>query len=404
MENQEVNKHLADALERAERATREKTELFARMSHDLRTPMNGILGMTALSMDETDIDVLHRNMQLIDESGKYMLRLINDTLDLRRIENGNLVLKPQILKCQTFIDNLMEMVYPTMKENKIEFRMLNKNIDLDRYARFDNIRMKQIFTNLLSNAIKFTQEGGCIEFTMECLKHENGIDYDKFEIRDTGIGMGMEFLENNIFQPYAQENNELTGKYVGPGLGLAITKSLVNFMHGRIEVESEKGDGTVFTVYLNIEMVGEEEAIRILNSKEERIRRTKEQLNDKRILLCEDHPLNAEISQKLLERVGCQVVWAKDGLLGLSIFKKSDLYEFDAILMDVRMPNMDGLKAAESIRLLPRPDAKTIPIIAMTANAFEEDREETRKAKMNAHLAKPVVPETLYATLENFFS
>lgn len=401
---EKINRQLANALEQAERATQEKSELFARMSHDMRTPMNGILGMTALSKSETDIRVLQRNMNLIDSSGRYMLRLINDTLDMKRIETGNLILHPQIQKCSTFIENLEEMVHPNIQEEHVNFRMVNHNINLDRYARFDAIRLKQIFTNILSNAIKFTPEGGCIEFTMECLKHEDGKDYDKFEIRDTGIGIGRDFLEHELFVPYAQENTELTGKYAGPGLGLAITKRLVELMNGRIEVESERGEGTVFRLYLAIEIIEDDMAEEIIHKKVNSINEAREKLSKKRILLCEDHPLNAEISQKLLERVGCEVIWAQDGMKGLDIFKNSDIYTFDAILMDIRMPNMDGIEAAKAIRVLSRADAKTVPIIAMTANAFDDDKEESKRAGMNEHLAKPVVPNLLYETLERFLA
>ena len=399
---EEVNERLTQALEKARKATEERTELFARMSHDLRTPMNGILGMTALSKNETDRKVLHNNIMRIDASAKYMIRMVNDTLDMKRIEEGNLVLKPVIDKCSLFVENLEEMIRPSVEEKKLNFEVINKNIDLDRYAYFDAVRMKQIFTNLMTNAVKYTLEGGTVRFTMECVKHENGKDYDVFEVADTGIGMSKEFLQHGIFEPYTQENNKLTGKYAGPGMGLAITKSLVDMMNGRIEVESEIGEGTIFRVYLSIQMVDEEEAKKEKERKKDAMTNAEEKLAGKTILLCEDHPLNAEIVKKLLEHVGCNVIDAKDGEEGVSIYVNSKCNSIDAILMDIMMPKMNGLEAAIVIRNTEREDAKKIPIIAMTANAFDRDKEESKKAGMNAHMAKPIVPRELYETLEKF--
>ena len=397
---QELNMQLQSALNEAKKATEEKTELFARMSHDLRTPMNGILGMTALARHEDDLDVLHSNLRKIDIAGKYMLRMVNDTLDMKRIENGNLILKPKLHKCREFIDSLSEMILPSIEEKHLEFGVENQNIDLDRYAMFDDVRMKQIFTNVMSNAVKFTPEDGKVQFSMMCLKHENGVDHDMFEISDTGIGMSREFLKTGLFEPYEQENNELTGRYAGPGLGLAITKKLVELMGGKIQAESEQGEGTTIRIYLDIPIVDDGRAREMLEKRENRLKSASEKLAGKRILLCEDHPLNAEISRKLLERVGCEVLWARDGEEGLCAFEASETGSIDAILMDIRMPKMDGIQAAKAIRNLTRRDARTVPIIAMTANAFEEDKKATREAGMNEHLAKPVVSAVLYGVLE----
>ncbi len=400
----EMNDRLITALDEAKRATEEKTELFARMSHDLRTPMNGILGMTALSKNETDINVMLNNMRRIDAAGKYMLRMINDTLDMKRIETGNLILNPAPDKCSFFIENLQEMIRPTIEDKKITFTVINKNIDLNRYALFDAVRMKQIFTNIVSNSVKFTPEGGTIVFKMECLYNDNNTDHDCFEIIDTGIGMSREFIEEKLFKPYAQENNQLTDLYPGPGLGLAITKSLVDLMGGRIEAESEPGEGTTMRVYLDIKMLSDSQAMEMLDKKKMVAVNAKKILAGKKILLCEDHPLNAEISRKILEMVGCNVVWAQNGRIGAEFFENSDKYSIDAILMDIKMPEMDGIAATKYIRSLLRPDAKIVPIIAMTANAFDEDIKTSKDAGMNEHLAKPVVAATLYETLVKYIS
>lgn len=263
-------------------------------------------------------------------------------------------------------------------------------------------RMKSELTNLMSNAIKYTPEGGTVHFTMECLKHENGIDYDVFEVEDTGIGMSRDFIRHQIFQPYAQENNCLTGKYAGPGLGLAITKSLVELMHGRIEVKSELNEGTVFRVYLAIPIATMEKVEEEEQRKNQKRITAEKKLNQKTILLCEDHPLNAEIGKRLLEKVGCNVIVAKDGEEGITYFANAKPFSIDAVLMDIKMPKVDGMQATVAIRNMERPDAKTVPIIAMTANAFEEDKKASKEAGMNEHLAKPVVPATLYETLEQY--
>ncbi len=399
---QEINRELRTALEKARKATEERTELFARMSHDLRTPMNGILGMTALSAQEQDVQVLRKNLAQIDNSARYMLRMINDTLDMKRIETGNLVLKPRYTYLQEFMDSLNEMMKPNVQTMGLSYQVVNKNIDLNRYGNFDPVRMMQIFTCILSNAIKYTPKDGSIVFTMECLKHENNRDDTMFEVRDTGIGMSQEFLNTQLFLPYAQENNHLTGRYAGPGLGLAITKSLVDLMGGRITIESEPGDGTCVRIYLSIEVVDAKEYEQSQAKIMEKNTSTMQRLKNRRILLCEDHPLNAEIAKRLLEKVGCQVTWAKDGEEGLEFYEDAMPYTFDVVLMDIRMPRMDGIQTARAIRNAGKEDAKTLPIIALTANAFDSDKSDSKEAGMNDHLAKPVVPQVLYETIAKY--
>lgn len=303
-----------EALEEAERANRARSDFFARMSHDMRTPMNGILGMTELSKGVEDVEELHHNLDMIESSGTYLLNLINDILDLQKIETGKMEIHYTIAKCSQFIENIMDMMKPTAEQKKIDFQMINKNIDLERYGKMDVLRLKQVFINIMSNAVKFTPEGGKIVFTMENVAIEPHRDYDKFEIIDTGIGMSKDFLKNRIFNPYSQEQNSSTTQYAGSGLGLAITKSLVELMGGHITVESEQGVGSRFTVYLDFEMLDDETAFAELG-KEQTLQTTAiETLRNKRILLCEDHPLNAEIARRLLERAECKVTIARNGL------------------------------------------------------------------------------------------
>lgn len=374
-------------------------DFYSRMSHDMRTPMNGILGIAALSKDENDIDTLHKNFEKVENSGVYMLGLINDTLDLQRIEAGKLQLKPQVVYCKEVIENMTDMIEVAAAKKNIDFKVINKNSKLDCYAYVDEVRVKQIFMNLASNAIKFTPEGGKVEFVLETTSIQGDICHDKFQIIDNGVGMSEKFMQNNMFKPFEQEDNAMTSQYAGSGLGLAITKKLVSLMDGKIEVESKPGKGTTFTVYLDIKGLSDEKAENIIGEKIVHTQDAESVLRGKHILICEDQPLNAEITRRLVEKAGCTTEVAENGEIGLQLFEKSPGGTFDAVLMDIKMPVMDGLDATKNIRALERYDAKCVPIIAMTANAYDEDIKNSLKAGMNAHLAKPVKPDELYITL-----
>ncbi|MDD3339514.1 MAG: transporter substrate-binding domain-containing protein [Lachnospiraceae bacterium] len=382
-----------------ERANRARMDFFARMSHDMRTPMNGILGMAELSEGETDIEEMRHNMAMVKESGTYMLSLINDTLDMQKIETRKMTLEPQIINRGVFIENIMDMVRPTAEQKNIHFEVENKNIDTDSFIKIDSVRATQIFINLLSNAVKFTPEGGSVTFTMECTGRDGAVEHQLFQIRDTGVGMSKKYILNDLFKPYVQESNSMSSKYAGTGLGLAIAKSLVELMNGTIRVESKIGEGTTFFVSLDVEYVEEQKAVQHLTSGKNKVNTMKEQLAGKKILLCEDHPLNAEIAVKLLKRAGCETTWVQDGRQGVDTFAASELHAFDAVLMDIRMPSMNGLEAAREIRGLDREDSRTVPIVAMTANAYDEDIRQSKEAGMNAHLAKPIIPALLFKTL-----
>ena len=379
-------------------ATKVKTDFFSRMSHDMRTPMNGILGMTALSKEENNPDILHHNLEQIEKSGQYMLSLINDTLDLQKLELGKLNLERQTVYSEDFVSALVEMMEPNANNKGIHFIFENVNINYNQYVELDPTRIKQAFVNLISNAIKFTPIGGTVKFVSQCMGIEGQIEHDRFLVIDTGIGMSKEFIENGIFHPFTQEDSTITSKYGGTGLGLAITKNIIDTMGGSITVESTPGEGTCFTVLLDFKVVPHEKETDQTEEHADANRKINI-LQDKRILLCEDHPLNAEIAKKLLEKTGCEVIHAQDGKLGVEQFEASNPGYFDLILMDIRMPNMDGLTATNVIRSLDRADAGVIPIIAMTANAFEDDISQCMEAGMNAHLAKPVEPALLYETI-----
>lgn len=305
-------------------------------------------------------------------------------------------LEYKIVSTKDVLDGIIHMIQPAMEQKHLQFEVINENAELDWYIKLDEVRFKQIFINLLSNAMKFTPSGGKIQFRFGCNGRDGMISHDYIKVIDNGIGMSKEFIDEQLFEPFSQENNEVTTTYVGSGLGLSIVKSLIDLMGGKIEVESEVGKGTTFTVFLDFERVDGLEVREKKQKYQYKMIDIKRQLQNKKILLVEDHPLNREIAKKLLENVGCLVDTASNGEIGVSMFETSDLMEYGTILMDIRMPVLDGLVATKKIRKMERKDAKTIPILAMTANAYEEDVKRSLDAGMNMHLAKPIEPQKLY--------
>lgn len=398
---EQKNEELALAIEKTETAVETKNIFYSRMSHDMRTPMNGILGISTLSLDETNIEVMQDNMKKIHESGEYLLGLINDTLDLQRIESGKFKLEPQVVSTEELIYSSIDMIKQTMENKGVEFHTLNDNANLQGYIRVDPMRLRQIFVNLLSNAVKFTPTGGTVELGIQVLGRNGNLVHDRITVSDTGLGMSEDFIKNKLFQPFTQEHNALTDTYAGTGLGLSIVKSLVDMMGATISVESELGVGTKFTVDIDLEVVDESEVANANKDVGENSQLI-EKLEGINILLAEDHPLNAEIATRLLEKVGCKVTWAKDGKECNDIFNASDAHEFDVVLMDIRMPVMDGLEAAKKLRASSHPDAQSVPIIAMTANTYAEDIQDSLDAGMNAHLAKPIEPAELYEVIGKY--
>ncbi|WP_312942911.1 ATP-binding protein [Oscillibacter sp.] len=369
-----------------------KTDFLSRMSHDMRTPMNGILGMTALTMDLPDLSQEARaNLSAIRDSSNYLLSLINDTLDMSRIEGQKIELHKEPVLASELIEHTLSGIYPSAQFKAIQISTKFVGFQ-NEYILADRVRMRQIFTNLLSNAVKFTQEHGKIEIHFECMKQQHGISLSRITVSDNGVGMSEEF-QKHAFEPFSQEPNSQSNRYAGSGLGLPIVQNLVHLMGGTISIRSKLSEGTSITVDLPIEVLehyqppppGETSMFL--------------ELRGKRVLLCEDHPLNATIAKKLLTKMGVLVEWAEDGQQGVDLFMQRDWDYYDAILMDIRMPVMDGLSAARVIRNLRRGDAKTVPIIAMTANAFDFDVKASFSAGMDHHLDKPVEPEKLYRVL-----
>lgn len=369
-----------------------KTEFLSRMSHDIRTPMNAILGFAELGkQDMNDPEKLNEDLERISSSGRFLSGLVNDILDMTKIENKVMELQTEPYTKKEFEEQMHALIIPLCAAKNISFNLTFEE-NVPKCILADKLRFNQIFFNLLSNAVKFTNENGQVTMQVEKIDGTDKGGMLRFTVCDNGIGMSDEF-QKSMFETFSQEHQHITGKE-GTGLGLSIVKNLVELMNGTIEVDSRIGVGSKFGVtlpYTSCDPPGEEACHDI----------TKYQiLKGKNILLCEDHPINTKLACRLLETVGSNVICAVNGQEGVDRFAESEENYFDAVLMDIRMPVMDGLKAAELIRKLKRKDAKNVPIIAMTANAFDDDRRATEAAGMDEHLSKPIKPETFYRTLE----
>lgn len=376
---------------RLQRESEAKSQFLSRVSHDMRTPMNGILGITYLAKQRTTVKELQEDMEQIELSGKMLLNLINDTLDIGKIESGKLALHPSVCDEEKIFDTVLRIVTPSIEEKKLHFSFQKKNVHwTSLYA--DAQRMQQIFLNLLTNAIKFTPMGGNVSLILECLWENEHTVCDRFTVKDNGIGMSKEF-QTHLFDAFAQENKINTDSTVGTGLGLSIVKSIVTLMGGTIEVLSEENVGTEVIITLELPIAAQETEGHPALPVDYSV------LKKKRVLLCEDHDLNAKIATKLLTHVGMSVERAENGKLALALFEHSAPGYYDAILMDIRMPIMGGYEATAKLRALQRADAKQIPIIALSANAFSEDIQKSKSVGMDEHLSKPIDPDTLYESL-----
>jgi signal transduction histidine kinase/CheY-like chemotaxis protein/PAS domain-containing protein len=391
---QEQMRLLGEEKRAAEAASIAKSEFLSRMSHDMRTPLNGIIGMTYLTREMALPQKAMENLAKIDTSSKFLLSLINDVLDMSKAESGKIELCPEPYPVDEFADYINSIIAPLCEERSQKFTFEPVEILDGVVPLFDKLRINQVVFNLLSNAVKYTPEGGNILYRVV----EKRLSGDRMsmhiDIVDNGVGMSEKF-QKVLFDPFTQENRVDTAEMRGSGLGLAIAKRLIDAMGGTISVSSELGKGTAFAMDFLLDCVPSE------NKKDDRKSDADaaQRLAGRHILLCEDHPLNQEIAKTILEERHAIVTVAGDGDAGVKTFLSSSIGFFDAVLMDLRMPVMGGIDATKAIRALCRPDAKTVPIIAMTADAFAEDVQKCLDAGMNGHVAKPIAPDKLYAAL-----
>ena len=365
-----------------QKANKAKSDFLANMSHDIRTPINGILGLSNLAKEEENPEKIHEYIGKIDNASKHLLSLVNDVLDMTRIENmqGSL-LNEEPIDIRTIIDNVKSIIEGQLLDSDVNLEVNFDNPPVNPVVIGDELRLKQIMLNILGNSVKFTQKGYISLRILEKPAVDGFVNYE-FIFKDTGIGMSEDFI-SKIFEPFIQEKGGPRSKYQGTGLGMSIVKQLVELMKGTISVESELNVGTEFVVSLPFKVSDENISIKDEINKDFSIK-------DLRFLLVEDNELNMEIAQTILSQYGAIVTPATDGLKALEIFKNSEPNSFDAIFMDIMMPNMNGYEATIEIRKLDRNDAKIIPIIAMTANAFDEDKKKAIASGMNGHIAKPI--------------
>ena len=527
---EEQSKALSVALKQAEEANKAKTIFLSNMSHEIRTPMNAIIGLNNIALNEQELSDKTKNyLNQIGTSADHLLNLINDILDMSRIESGHMTIKNEEFSFSKLIETINTMFSGQCQERNINYTC-HINSEIDDYYVGDNMKLRQILINIIGNAVKFTSENGSIDFDIERKAHFDGKSTIEFKIKDTGIGISKEFLPH-LFEPFAQEDTSNTSKYGSSGLGLAITKNIVEMMNGNIEVESEKGKGSTFVITVTLddvinkkeafneeidlnkisalivdddeiscqngklvlqasniksdlassgkqaiemvkkahdennpynlilidwqmpemdgvetskkirEIVGNESAIIILTAykwddvledalnsgvdsfvskplfvsnvidefkavvrkrREILAEEVKVDLNGRRVLIAEDIQINAEIIDMLLKSKGIESEIAQNGKVAVEMFENNPVKYYDAILMDVRMPEMDGLTATKVIRNMNKEDSSSIPIIALTANAFDEDVQRSLQAGMDAHLSKPVQPELLFKTLQEY--
>ena len=391
-ESLKKEKKLKKAMEEVKKANEARSDFFAGISHDMRTPMNAIIGMSALGVEESKDETIKKYFTNIDASAHFLLGLINDALDSSQIEKNALKLTFEPYSMDEFKLYVNSMVRSLCDAKKIEFNMVVHE-NFSKCVSTDKLRFNQIFFNLLSNAVKFTPEKGKIDFIIEFVSRDNGVVVERFIVKDTGIGMSKDF-QKRMFNRFTREGNTSLNSS-GTGLGLFITKYVVELMGGTISVNSEVGKGSEFIVELALEEVEIDNSL--AQSKEQLSNEDFDSiLKDKRVLLCEDNEMNSQIAVRVLEKKGMIVDCAPDGQAGLEKFNNSDEGYYDVILMDVRMPVMDGLETTKFIRNLERMDSKKVPIIAMSANTHKEEIEIALKAGMSMHIGKPFDVKELY--------
>ena len=380
----------------SESANIAKSQFLSRMSHEIRTPMNAIIGLCRMARNSDDINEIKTHLTNISASSKHLLGLINDVLDISKIESGKMGLSEIPISLKDEIDEICKIVIPQINFKEQQFH-INMSSDLPNYVYVDNTHLRQIVINLLSNAIKFTDKKGHISLDIKLIESKENVYNLKWKVTDTGIGIHPEHIDK-LFAPFEQGDGSTTRKYGGTGLGLSISKQLIEMMNGEIHVESVLGEGSSFIFNIWLKAVSDEE---IISSKKTE---SKEKINinysEKYFLLVEDSEINQMIAEDVFANLGAKIDIADNGLEGLKKYTENP-EKYDMIFMDIQMPVMDGYESTRSIRTSDTPGADKIPIIAMTANVFNEDIIKAREAGMNAHIGKPFEPEQIEQVIIN---
>lgn len=390
----EAKDQLEKALAEAQQANKVKTEFLSRMSHEMRTPMNAIMGIASLVEDAgNDPKQLKNYVDKIKSSSDYLLQLINDVLDMSGISEGKLQIRNEECSFGEFLTAVNTLIEPMCEKKQLAY-FTNSEIADNTILKMDKVRLVQVFSNILNNAVKYNKEGGIVEFDCYNMGLEKDNCYYRFVVKDNGIGMTEEFAAH-VFEPFTQETATNRESLNGPGLGLSVAKGIVDAMGGTINLTSKPDVGTTVVVDLKFETTGRAKPAQQEN------RDDLTALKGRRILVVEDNEINRDIVNALLEKCGMLSFSAEDGQEAVEIFNGSMVGYFDAILMDIRMPRMNGLEATRAIRSMSRKDSD-LPIIALTANAFTEDVEFSLSSGMTAHLSKPINPQVLYETLAKY--
>lgn len=379
------------ALTRSEQANKAKSDFLSRMSHDLRTPLNAIMGLSSFALEDSTSERQRSYLRDIDAAGQYLLGFVNDILDMARMENNRMTLDPEPYPFNAFINETVAIAEPLAREKNIRLEVRRVNLTT-KVLLFDRQRLAQVYLNLLSNAIKYTQLGGNVRFSVQTIERPSKGKVDvHVEVRDDGIGMDPDFMKH-MYEPFDRVNDTPSTEQ-GVGLGLAIVHNLVGLMGGSVDATSQVGHGSTFTVKLSLD----ETPLAPTDAKPDADANA--DLTGTIILLCEDQPLNTEVVSTLLESKGATVEKALNGSDGVNLYLGQPSGHYSAVLMDLHMPVMDGFQATRFIRNSGHEDAKTIPIVALTADAFDENRQKAREAGVDAHLMKPIDARELFNTL-----
>lgn len=395
-EEQRQKERLYHALQEAKRANQEKNNFLERMSHEIRTPMNSIVGLVYLSRTRMeDKKQILENLDKIDQSAQFLLSFVDDILNMSQVESGNTALNEEENDFAVFLEELEQVARENADKKKIHFSIAKRG-NFDPFYCFDADKLRKALQNVLQNAIKFTPVEGRVEFIVELLRETDEKATFRFEIRDNGCGIDEAFMPH-IFEPFERECSETATLTGGSGLGLAIARNNIEYMGGKIDAYSEKGNGATFVVTVKLKRVQDlKQSLR----KQKKSRDLEYDFSGKRILLAEDNEINIEITENILTHKNFEVEVVRDGKACVEKFMEHEAGYYNAILMDIRMPVMDGLTAARQIRVSEHADHGTIPIIAMTANVFDQDVRKSLEAGMDAHLNKPVDIRQMYDLLD----